>query len=126
MADPVSIMAVGSMALSAAGAVYKGMAQSSMYAYQSGVAQMNRNIALENAKYSREVGETKAEISGMKTRGAMGDTTAKQGASGFDVAGGSASDVRGSISMLGQFDQANERATAAKAAYGHEVEASNF
>jgi hypothetical protein len=126
MADPLSMLAIGSMALSAGGQVYKGVAQSNMYAYQSGVAQMNRNIALENAKYSREVGEVKAEVAGMKTRGAIGTATAKQEASGFSVAGGSATDVRESIHMLGQFDQANERATAAKAAYGHEVEAANF
>jgi hypothetical protein len=126
MADPLTMLAVGSMALSAGGQVYKGVAQSNQYAYQSGVAQMNQQIALENAKYSREVGETKAEISGMKTRAQIGDTTAKQAASGFSVAGGSATDVRESEHMLGMFDQANERATAAKAAYGHEVEAANF
>lgn len=126
MADPITMLVIGSTVLSAGGKIYEGMAKSSMYSYQSGVAEVNRRIALENAKYSREVGEVKAEVSGMKTRAQIGETTAKQGASGFNITGGSASDVREAEHTLGAFEQASIRADAAKAAYGHEVEAINF
>lgn len=126
MADPLTMLAVSSMALSAGGKLYEGFAKSSMYSYQAGVAQMNQKVALENARYSREVGERKAEVSGMQTRAQIGATKARQAASGFSVEGESASDVRESEHMLGQFEQATIRSDAAKAAYGHEIEALNY
>src|SRR5262245_61207241 len=132
MADPATLaiialttQAAGS-AVGAAGSIFSGFAQSSMYKYQAGVAAVNQKIAKQNADYSREIGENKAEVSGMKTRQIVGKTKATQAASGFQAEGGSASDVRESEHMLGMSEQDTIRANAAKAAYGHDVEAMNF
>lgn len=129
MADPVTIMMVSMAAgsvVKAAGSTYSGQAAASMHKYQAGVAAVNAKIARQNAEYSRGVGEFKAEQSGMKTAGEIGRTTAIQGASGFRVESGSATDVRESQRMLGQSAQNVIRSNAARAAYGHEVEALNF
>lgn len=132
MADPVTLAtiaiagnALGSV-VGAAGSIYGGFAKSSMYNYQAGVASVNAKIARQNAEYSRQVGEFKSEQSGMKTRQQLGKVVAQQGASGFRVGEGSAGDVKESVSMLGRSEQDVIRSDAARAAYGHEVEALNF
>lgn len=128
MANPVTLMAfmaAGSVT-KAAGSIFSGLSTSAMHKYQAGVAAVNAKIARQNAEYSRGVGEFKAEQAGMKTAGEIGRTTAIQGASGFRVESGSATDVRESQRMLGQSAQNVIRSNAARAAYGHEVEALNF
>lgn len=109
-----------------AGAIYTGFASAQQYKYQSGVAEVNQRIAKQNAEFSREVGENKAEISGMKTRQLVGETIAKQGSSGFRAGEGSGGKVVESERMLGESEQDTIRSNAARAAYGHEVEAINF
>lgn len=132
MADPASLalFSMGAQGLGsvvgAAGSIFSGFAKSSMYKYESGVAAVNAKIARQNAEYSREIGEFKAEQSGMKTRQVVGKTIATQGASGFRVGEGSAGDVVASERMLGESEQNVIRSDAAKAAYGHEVEALNY
>ena len=132
MADPISIATLAMIgsgvggAVSAGGAIYGGVASSQMYKYQASVAEVNRKIALQNAEYSRAVGESQAEESGMKSRAQAGAIRAAQGASGFSLEGGSATGVRESQAMLGRYDQAVIRSNAAKAAYGHEVEALSY
>lgn len=132
MADPVTLATIAIVgqglgaAVGAAGSIYSGYAQSSMYKYQAGVAGVNAKIARQNAEYSRSIGEFKAEQSGMKTRQQMGKVVTAQGASGFRVGEGSSGDVQRSVSMLGESEQNVIRSDAARAAYGHEVEALNF
>lgn len=91
--------------------------------YQAGVARINRDIAKQNASYSRDVGEVEAQQSGMKARADRGEMLATQGASGLSVAGGSATRVRESMVDIGQYNQALIRSSAARKAYGYEVEA---
>src|SRR5262245_18236812 len=129
----MALLALGSMGLAAmgsmvgaAGALYSGAAQSSMYKYQAGVAAVNARIAKQNTEYSREIGEFKAQQSGMKTRALVGKTLVAQGASGFRADSGSDEDVVKSEKMLGESEQDVIRSDAARAAYGHEVEALNF
>jgi hypothetical protein len=129
MADPVTLSAIGIGAsaggslLGAAGNIFSGQANSSMYSYQAGVAKVNQQIALQNADYSTAVGEVQAQQSGMKTAAEIGTTKATQGASGIDVNTGSAAAVRTSEEQLGEENQAIIRSDAAKRAYGYEVEA---
>lgn len=132
MADPVSLAAIAiagsaaSATVTAAGAAYTGFATAAAYKYQSGVAEVNQRIAKQNAEFSRAVGESKAETSGLKTRHMVGETIAKQGGSGFRVGEGSGGKVVESEQMLGEAEQNTIRSNAARAAYGHEVEAVNF
>jgi hypothetical protein len=132
MADPITLATIAivgsaaSSAVSAGGSLFSGFANSAAYKYQSGVAAVNEKIAKQNAEYSRSVGEYKAEVSGMKTRQQVGQTKAIQGASGFRVGEGSGEKVVESMQMLGASEQGTIRSNAARAAYGHEVEAINF
>ena len=108
---------------SAAGAAYSGMSQAAAYNYQAGIAQMNAQIAKQNAAYETALGEVQAQQQGMKTRATISQTRAIQGASGLDVNTGSAASVRESEFQLGGYDQQVIRAGAARRAYGFEVEA---
>jgi len=132
MADPITLATIAivgsgaSAAVGAAGALYTGFANAQAYKYQSGVAEVNKRIALQNAEFSRAAGESKAETSGLKTRAMVGETIAKQGSSGFRVGEGSGGKVLESEQMLGAAEQDTIRSNAARAAYGHEVEAINF
>jgi hypothetical protein len=107
----------------AAGKMYSGAAASSMYNYQAGVAQMNAQIAKQNAAYEGALGETQAQQQGMKTRATISQTRANQGAGGLDVNSGTPAAVRTTELTLGQYDQAIIRSNAARRAYGFEVEA---
>lgn len=130
MADPVSIMAVVGMGAtvaggltSAMGSAYQGQAQSNMYTYQAGVADVNKKINLQNADYARATGEVEAQQSGMRTGAQIGTTKAVQGASGLDVNRGSNVQVRDSELAIGQENEGIIRSNAAKKAYGFDVEA---
>jgi hypothetical protein len=94
-----------------------------MYTYQAGIAEMNRQVQLQNASYERYIGEVKAQELGMKTRAEVGATLAAQGASNLDVSSGSGVRVRESELELGQYDQAITRANAYHRAYGMEIQA---
>lgn len=91
--------------------------------YQAGVAEVNKRISEQNAAYSRDVGEVEAQAAGMKAAADRNEMLVTQGASGLDVNVGSSARVRESMIELGAHDQAVIRASAAKKAYGYEVEA---
>jgi hypothetical protein len=85
---------------------------------------MNKNVALQNANYERDVGEIDATQAGMKSRAELAQAKAGQGASGIDVNSESSTAVRESMIELGNYDQMMIRSNAARKAYGYEVEAS--
>ena len=97
--------------------------QANISKYQAAVSLLNKQIAKNNAAYSRDVGEIEAQQVGMKSRAEQGEMIAFQGASGLSVAGGSATRVREGMIEVGYYDQMQTRASAAKKAYGYEVEA---
>src|SRR6266404_7172724 len=129
MADPFTWATIGAGAsligggVSAYGSLQKGAADQAMYNYQAGVAQLNQKIALQNASYAVQSGESSAYQSGLKTGATVAQQKVDQSASGFDVAGGSAAGVRQSTTALGVYDQNLIRTNFAKKAYGFEVEA---
>lgn len=128
MADPAT-MAITSTVLggagagiSAYGALTKGAADSAMYGYQQGIAQINQKIQKQNADYAIATGEVEAQQSGMKTAGQVSQTKVQQSASGLDVNSGSNVTVRDSETAIGQQNQDIIRSSAARKAYGFEVE----
>lgn len=125
MADPISMIAIGSTIAgtitSATAANYSGQASANMYNYQAGIAQANKVLAQQDANYAISSGEVAAQQSGMKTRAQVGATRAGFGAS--NVAGGSQDAVLKSETDIGQEDQALIRSNAAKRAFGFNVEA---
>jgi hypothetical protein len=127
--DPVSLGAISlgasaaGGATSAFGSIFGGQAAANQANYQAGIAQMNANIARQNASYELAKGEVEAQQSGMKTRYQIGSTKAIQGASGIDVNRGTAPLVRTSEAEVGSMNEATIRAGAARKAYGFDVEA---
>lgn len=129
MADPITLMAVGSMAATAAGAGISaygasksGQAQAGMYQYQAGVAQLNSQIALQNRDLALATGQTEAQRYGMAAAQRLGSIKAGGGASGIDVGSGSKADVTQSQQYVTGIDQATLYNNAARKAYGYEVE----
>lgn len=128
MADPASLTSLGTGAsvggglLGGLGKIMGGQSQGSMYAYQSGMARINADIAKQNASYARYTGEVEAQRQGMKTRNEVGTAKVVQSGRGFDVNSGTAGDVRESIGDIGRQDQATIRANSARRAYAFDVE----
>ncbi len=127
--DPVTLAAISLAATAAGGAasatgsIMSGQANAKSYQYQAGIAKMNEQVAKQDADYSRAVGETEAQKSGMATRFTLGKIKAAQSGSGLDINTGSAKAVQESEQEIGSHNEAVIRSTAAKRAYGYEVEA---
>jgi hypothetical protein len=126
MAAPVAAVGLGAAALggvvSAFGNYQQGQASAAEATYQAGVAQMNQQIAQQNANYALYAGEVQAQQQGIKTAQQIATTKAEQGAGGLDVSSGSNALVRQSEYNVGQEDIALIRSDAAKRAYGYQVE----
>jgi len=130
MADPITIMAVGSMAATAGGSIIGGIgaketgqANAAAYRYKAGVALLNKQINEQNAAWATQAGGAKAQVEGLKSREAIASTKVVQSASGFDVNTGSNKLVRDTQTDVAQYDQNVIQWDAAKAAYGYEVKA---
>lgn len=100
-----------------------GQSTQSMYNYKAAVAQMNANIAKQNANYEIETGETQAEQQGLKTRATVGATKVALASGNISTSSGTAAKVVTSEIALGQQSAGIIRANAAKRAYGFQVEA---
>lgn len=107
----------------AIGGFMGGQASSQAYSYQAGVARLNASIQKQNAAYERDVGEVKAQASGMKTAQQIAQIKSVQSGSNLSISGGSAEAVRDSQHAVGEFDQNVIRSNAARRAYGYDVEA---
>lgn len=130
MADPISMVAVGSMAASAAGGIVSGLgaeqsaeANAQAYRYKAGVAQLNKQINKQNAAWALQSGDIQAMESGMKAGQQIAETKVIQAASNLDVNSGSAAAVRDTQTTVAAFDQNVIRWDASKTAYGYETKA---
>jgi hypothetical protein len=109
--------------ISAFGALSGGQAQSKQLQYQAGIANLNKQIALQNADYALQEGETQSQQYGMSARAKMGAIRAGIGASGIDIGSGSKAQVQDSAQIVAGIDMAQIRNNAARKAYGFDVEA---
>ena len=131
MADPVTAsLAVAGIAgtaigglIQGEGANYQGQAQAAASTYKAGVAQLNKQINLQNANWALESGDVSASESGLRARSQIAQTKVSQAASGLDVNSGTASAVRDTQSTVADYDQNVIRFDAAKTAYGYENKA---
>ncbi len=151
MADPISLgtMAVGALGsagstisgalgpissgmnilgglTSAGGIAASGQAQTQMLQYQAAVANMNAQIAEQNANYAIQYGESQAQKYGLSSRQQFGQIVAGQAASGLDVSSGSAKQVQESQHLVSTMDLNQIRTNAAKTAYDYQVSAANY
>jgi hypothetical protein len=129
MADPVSLAAVSigtgvaGAAVSAGGGLFQGQAQSNMYKYQAGVAQVNSTLATQDANYARSVGGVEEVNAGLKGRAQFGGTRAGIAAGNVDTTTGSGANVLKSETEITQQNEATIAANSAKRAYGFDVKA---
>ena len=105
------------------GGLAGGFANSAMYDYQAGVAQLNQQIDLQNAEWARQTGEQNAIQFGLKSKAQMGQIVSAQASSGFDLRSGSAVDVRNSQASMVNLGNTTIRSSAAQTAYGYEIQA---
>lgn len=129
MADPISLGGLAAAAsgggslLSAFGALSGGQAQSRQLQYQAGVADLNKQIALQNADYAQHTGDIQGQQYGMQAAQRMGAIRAGIGASGIDIGSGSKAAVQDSQRYVTELDTTQIRSNAARKAYGFDVEA---
>lgn len=125
MAFPAALAGIGAGASifggleSAEGEKYTAAAQAANYQYQAGVAQQNAAIAGQEAQYASATGESQAQQKGIELAQQRGQARAAFGAS--NTTGASQSAVTKGITDVGQLQEANIRANAAKKAYGFKV-----
>jgi len=113
------ISSVASTAFGAFSAIQSGN-------YQAGIARNNAIIAQQRADAARLQGVLEAQNQDYKTRAALGAITAQQGASGIDISGRSAEDVRAGTAMLGRYDALMRRSNAENEAYGFEIKKADY
>ena len=94
--------------------------------YQAAVADMNKKIALQNVDYSLQEGEVEAQQSAIQSVQQVGLMKATQGTSNISVNTGSSVDVRQAMVDTGYYNQAIIRSSAAKKAYGYDIEAAQY
>jgi hypothetical protein len=124
--DPVTIsmgLTLAAGAVSAAGSMFSGAAAKTAANYQAGIAQQNAAIANQNAAFETAKGEVEAQQVGMKGRYQRGEALTTQAASGMDVNRGSNVNVRSSMADITSLNEATIRNSAARKAWGYEVEA---
>lgn len=109
--------------LKAFGQGFAGFSQARMYNYQAGIAKLQAQVARQNANYSFQTGEENAAKYGLQAAQRMGAITAAQGASGLDVGGFSAQQVRAGQQKVTEMDLAQIKSNAARQAWGYESEA---
>jgi hypothetical protein len=107
---------------SAQGAAQLGTANSAMYSYQAGIANLNKSIDLQNQEFAAQTGEQQAQSFGIQEGQQLGQIKAAQASSGFDVNSGSSAQVRASQRQIGSVDTAIIRSNAAKTAYNYELQ----
>ena len=112
--------------VSAFGSIESSDAASASASYQSQVAANNATIAGENAQYAKAAGEAQVTQSELKTAATIGAIKTNQAASGLDVNSGSNEDVQSSAKELGELDALTIRNSAAKQAYGYQVQSTSF
>lgn len=119
------IMAIAGIAgagISAMGAEQAGQAQSADAAYQSQVAKNNAAIAQQNESWVSASGASKEAAEGMKTRAAVGQIKAAQGANNIDPNTGSAAAVSAGAAEMGDLDAMTIRSNTSREAYGYAVQ----
>ena len=127
MASPVGMASMGLQAVggivSGIGAMQSADASAKAYRYKAQVAQFNKQINEQNARWALDAGETSAAESGMKSRQDIANTKVVQAASGFDVGGGTNEAVRDTQQEVAAFDQNVIRWDAKKTSFGYSVKA---
>lgn len=113
-----ALSAIGT-AVGAAGQLYQGF-------YQGAVADINSQIAQENADYVQMAGDEAATVASMKNAAELGRIKANQAASNIDVNSGSAKSVQLSHEVGGDVDVATILHNADLQSWGYTTQRDQF
>ena len=113
-------------AIGAIGAIVSGVMGMAQANYQAKVANMNAEIAKDNAKRAIERSQVEAKDQDALTREMIGEQVAAQGASGLSLTGGSAMKTRAAARRLGRRDTLNVRQAGELEAYQYKTDAMNY
>lgn len=126
VSNPAASVMYASMGLSAIGAITNAFSQSAAVRaqgnYESSIASTNAAIAGLQERQTLEQGDIEASRQNLKTQASVGSEKAAEGASGVDVASGSAAIVRAGTTSVGQIDELTIRNNAARKAWGYQTE----
>jgi hypothetical protein len=132
MSGATTAVAVGSLALGAAGTAMNAIGQANAGAasaaqanYQAQLARNNQMIAEWNAQRALEQGRVSEQQQRFKTAQVIGAQRAALASQGGDVNSGSPLDIVGDSARAGEFDAQTIRNNAAMQAYGFRVQAAN-
>jgi len=128
MCDPVTltVLAVSSIALSAAGQIQQGKAAKAQANFQAQIAENNSIIAGRAADDARERGRIAAGERDVKTRQFIGKQRVALASSGQEVDIGSGLEITSDTAALGKLDSLRIINNAEREAIGLETQSANF
>lgn len=109
-------------ALGAEGATQAGQATLNQNLYQYGIAQLNSQIATQNADLAINTGEQQEVSYGIQSAAQQSSIKTAQASSGFDVNSGSNLAVQAGQKKLAGLDQVQIRSNAAQSAYNYDIQ----
>jgi len=118
-------MAIAAL-LPALSSIVSGVMGFASMSYQAKIAEMNADVARDNAKRAIERSQVNQQEQDDMTRALLGEQEAMQGASGLSLNSGSAKRTRRSAAMLGRKDALNVRQAGEIEKYNYLVQAANF
>lgn len=123
MADPLTLTIIGT-AVSGATALFQGIQGMNQARYQAKVAEMNQEIAQENARRAQDRAQLEAQEQDVLSLAMLGEQEAVMGASG--LSGRSFQLVRKAGRELARRDALNIRHAGELEAHGFNTQAMNF
>ena len=112
--------------LAAIGPIISGVIGFAQASYQAKVADMNAEVAKDNANRAIARGQVNEQTQADQTRALLGEQEAVQSASGLSINSASARRIRRASAMLGRKDTLNVRQAAELEKYSYLQEAENF
>jgi hypothetical protein len=132
MSGATTAVAIGSLALTAAGTAMSAIGQGQQAAasaaqanYQAQLARNNQMVAEWQAQRALEQGRASEQQQRFKTAQVIGSQRAALASQGGDIDSGSPLDIVGDTARAGEFDAQTVRNNAALQAYGFRVQAAN-
>lgn len=124
--DPVTMLTIGSMAMSAFSTIQQGKAAEAQANYQAQVADNNAKVARMQAEDALQRGQIEEQQHRRKVQQMLSTQRVGIGASGFDLSDTTSQDILGDTAMFGEYDALTIRNNAAREAWGYRNQASNY
>lgn len=125
MCELMTMLAIGSTVIGAAGAIQQGQAQAAAAKYNAQVGEMNAVLAERRAKDAVERGAVEEQRKRAEVARIKGQQVVAMAANGVDLEFGSPLDTLVDTAVLGELDALTIRTNAYREEYEHKVDAVN-